>query len=365
MPEYTTPGVYVVEQSGGPHTLVGAPTSIAAFVGVAASGPRLEPTSVRSFAEFENVFAAGHDALAVGRHGRKFALGVRGYFDNGGQDLVVVNIRSFNGPELSEALRALESAADVSTVAAPAAAHPEQTYASLIAHAESQGRVALLDPPRGSSLQDLLALRATFDSTCAAFYAPRVVVADAPRLALAPSSFGAGVCARVDSARGVWKARANESLQGVTALEFAWGDAEQNQLNPQGINALRVFPGLGPMVWGARMATSNPERRYVSVQRTVQFVTRTLERGLSWAVFEPNDEPLWARMRASIENFLDGLWRAGALQGAKLAEGGFVRCDRTTMTQADIDARRAIVEVGLALTRPAEFLVLRLVVRTG
>lgn len=365
MPDYLAPGVYVEEQSFGLPTLSFAPTSIAAFVGTTAGGARLEPKRLASFADFEREFAGGADALRPGRHGRIFALGVRAYFENGGGELVVVRVRTHDPQELLEALAALASIEDVCTVAAPAAPRPQDVHALLIAHAQSLERIALLDPPRGASVAELSRLRSTFDSPCAAFYAPRVVVADAPNLRLAPSSFIAGVFARVDASRSFWKAPANEVLMGASALEHAFGDADQDQLNPRGVNLLRDIAGRGLRVWGARTASSNPERRYVNVQRALQCVSLTLQRGLTWAVFESNDERLWARLRASVEKLLATLWRNGALEGTKPSEAFFVRCDRSTMTQGDIDARLATVECGLALVRPAEFAVLRCVVRTS
>lgn len=183
-------------------------------------------------------------------------------------------------------------------------------------------------------------------------------------LVVPPSGAVTGVYARQDRDRGVWKAPAGIGLNGVTGLAYDISHAEQEGLNnPPGgraINAIRAFSGRGIQVWGGRTMSTETEYKYVSVRRYCMMVEASLKKGLEWVVFEPNDEPLWATVRGSVENFLTTLWRNGALQGSKPEQAYYVRCGRgQTMTQNDIDAGRMIVEIGMAVTIPAEFLILR------
>jgi uncharacterized protein len=141
--------------------------------------------------------------------------------------------------------------------------------------------------------------------------------------------------------------------------------AQQSALNLQGICVLRFFAGKGHLVWGARTLGEDPEWRYVPVRRFADFMHASLERGLQWVVFEPNGATLWAQVRARVEEFLLLQWRNGALQGAVPEQAFFVRCDRSTMSQADLDAGRLVLEYGFAATRPAEFVVTRLGLATA
>jgi phage tail sheath protein FI len=135
-------------------------------------------------------------------------------------------------------------------------------------------------------------------------------------------------------------------------------------LNPENINALRYFPGRGNRVWGARVITSDAAWKYINVRRLFISIEESVDRGTQWVVFEPNDEPLWARVRQTIENYLTTVWRSGALQGGKAAEAFFVKCDRSTMTQDDIDNGRLICLIGIAPVKPAEFVIFRIQQKT-
>jgi len=202
--------------------------------------------------------------------------------------------------------------------------------------------------------------RASFDSSFAALYYPWVSVADPPALQLPPSAFVAGVCARVDAERGVWKAPANEVLRGASGLEVALDAARQEPLNAEGINVLRCFADRGVRVWGARSISSDAEWKYVNVRRLLIYIEHSIDRGLQWAAFEPNAEALWAQVRRAVEDFLLRTWRGGALLGTKPEEAFFVRCDRTTMTQDDLDNGRLVCLIGVAPLRPAEFVIVRI-----
>jgi phage tail sheath protein FI len=173
-----------------------------------------------------------------------------------------------------------------------------------------------------------------------------------------------GIYARTDVERGVHKAPANVVVRGVRDLQRKLNKAEHDVLNPSPTNVcvLRDFreEGRGLRVWGARCITSDTDWKYVNVRRLFIFLEQSLDEGTQWVVFEPNDAPLWARVRQSIAAFLTRVWRDGALQGATPEEAFFVKCDRTTMTQDDIDNGRLIVLVGVAPVKPAEFVIIRI-----
>jgi uncharacterized protein len=170
--------------------------------------------------------------------------------------------------------------------------------------------------------------------------------------------------ARTDGARGVWKAPAGTEagLSGVRGLALTLTDGENGELNPYGINCLRTFRTIGPVVWGARTLRGADvladEYKYVPVRRLALFLEETLWRNLQWVVFEPNDEPLWGQIRASVGAFLQDLFRQGAFQGSSAREAYFVRCDGETTTQHDIDRGIVNIVVGFAPLKPAEFVVL-------
>jgi uncharacterized protein len=181
-----------------------------------------------------------------------------------------------------------------------------------------------------------------------------------------PSGYVVGVYARADVQRGVHKAPANEVVLGIRDLEFRLTKGEQDILNPKHINCLRDFRDLNRAirVWGARTLSSDPEWKYINVRRLFLFVEKSIERGTQWAVFEPNAEPLWATIRRSLTDFLTAVWRSGALEGTKPEEAFFVKCDRSTMTQNDIDNGRLIILVGIAPVKPAEFVIFRISQKT-
>jgi phage tail sheath protein FI len=219
-------------------------------------------------------------------------------------------------------------------------------------------------------MTQIRSFRGQFDSTYAALYHPWIEILDpterpqqgAPprRLTLPPSGFVTGIYARTDILRGVFKAPANEIVRGLTKFEVNINKPRQDVLNPEGINALRFFEGRGNRVWGARTMTSDPEWKYVNVRRLFIYLEHSIDKGTQWAVFEPNNERLWANIRSTIEDFLLVQWKSGALMGSKPEEAFFVRCDRTTMTQNDLDNGRLICLIGVAPTYPAEFVIFRI-----
>lgn len=248
-----------------------------------------------------------------------------------------------------------------------------------IAHAEdTRNRMVVIDPEPGFELDQASKANTliTTTSTYAAMYYPWAKVRNpfyntdtnpsAPMTLLAaPSAIAAGVWARIDGTRGVWKAPAGveTSLRGLVGLEYVVDDGDQDQLNPLGVNCLRRFPNYGSVVWGTRSLSTkaNPEWRYVPVRRTAIFIEESLYNGIQWAVFEPNDHRLWGSLRANIGGFMNGLFRAGAFQGEKANDAYFVRCGLgDTMTQDDIDRGQVIVIVGFAPLKPAEFVIVRI-----
>jgi Bacteriophage tail sheath protein len=214
-------------------------------------------------------------------------------------------------------------------------------------------------------------LRPSIVSKYAAFYFPWLRIVDPltqKELEIPPCGHIAGIYARSDIERGVHKAPANEIIRGLLVdiqdpargLQFNVPKGQQDLLNPRGVNVLRNFVGRGNLVWGARTTTLDPDWKYVNVRRLFIFVEESIDEATQWVVFEPNDEPLWARVRRSVSEFLTRLWMDGMLQGKTREEAYFVRCDRTTMTQGDIDNGRLIVLVGMAPVKPAEFVIFRI-----
>lgn len=226
---------------------------------------------------------------------------------------------------------------------------------------------AILDTPPDLSVQQVLDWRqyVNFDTSHAALYYPWVKIADLSSVEsrskfVPPSGHLAGLYGRVDSDRGVHKAPANETIRGVIDLQNRVSRGEQNLLNPKGINCIRTFPNRGIRVWGARTLSSNGAWRYISVRRLFIFVEASLEAGLQWVVFEPNDSTLWAKVRRDITSFLRNVWRTGALFGATPSLAFYVKCDEELNPFDVRDLGQLIIEVGLAPVKPAEFVIVRI-----
>ena len=217
--------------------------------------------------------------------------------------------------------------------------------------------------PGTDTLANIANIRPPQDTTYAAFYFPWIKVFN-PLInqdsLIPPVGHVAGIYADTDINRGVFKAPANEVVVGATSLQFQITKAEQDILNPRGVNCLRVFSSRGLRVWGARTCSQDTLWKYINVRRFFLFLGQSLDDGTQWVVFENNDERLWARVNQTISQFLTTQWRAGALMGTKPSEAYFVKVDRTTMTQDDIDNGRLIVIIGVAVVKPAEFVILRL-----
>ncbi|MBX3644275.1 MAG: phage tail sheath subtilisin-like domain-containing protein [Rubrivivax sp.] len=277
-------------------------------------------------------------------------------------------------PELRTGLYTLDNIEEISIVAIPGVTTAKVQNA-LINHCEQRRyRFAVLDgaPPPHDSMTEIQLQRQRYDTKYAALYHPWLLVPDPypdvqgppPDYPIPPSGHMAGIYARTDIERGVHKAPANEVVRGVIGLQRVLNKEQHDILNPYpvNINVIRDFRPVnrGIRIYGGRCITSDSDWKYVNVRRLLIFIEASVDRGLQWVVFEPNAEPLWARVRRSITNFLTLVWRNGALEGTKVEEAFFVKCDRTTMTQTDIDQGRLICLVGVAPVKPAEYVIVRI-----
>ncbi len=209
-------------------------------------------------------------------------------------------------------------------------------------------------------------------STFAGMYWPHVVVGDPvgagrnPTITLPPAGYVAGLFGRIDGRRGVWKAPAGTeaTLNGTIGLEHQLTDLDSDDLNPKGVNALRQIPGAGRVIWGSRTMVPSSEWRYVPVRRTAIFLRTSIYNGIQWAVFEPNEEALWASLRTSIGGFMETQFRNGAFAGRTSDDAYFVKVDAETTTEIDQAAGIVNILVGFAPLRPAEFVVVKLTQKT-
>jgi hypothetical protein len=273
---------------------------------------------------------------------------------------------------------------DISIVAAPgySALSSETEIRSvqnaLISHGDARRsyRIVVLDSIKDQGIAEVRTQKSQIDSTHAALYFPWVIVANplarpgqenaAREIALPPSGFVCGIYARSDGGpAGVAKAPANEVVRGALRFEINVNFAQQEVLNPLGVNCLRFLPGRGYRVWGARTISSDPEWKYVNVRRYFNYLEASIDRGTQWAVFEPNGERLWANIRETVSSFLLNEWVSGRLLGRNPEEAFFVRCDRSTMTQNDLDNGRLICLIGVAPLTPAEFVIFRIGQKTA
>ena len=275
----------------------------------------------------------------------------------------------------STGLKALEMVEDISIVMTPAAAvSDEDTHKAVVMEVQKhcrrmRYRVGVVDARSGQSISEVRAFAGNFDDSRLTIYHPWVVIPDPTGtrrdITVPPAGFIAGVYARTDVDRGVHKAPANEIVMGALRFEQQINAFQQELLNPNGINCLRSFAGRGHRVWGGRTLSSDPEWKYVNVRRYFLYLERSIEKSTQWAVFEPNGEALWANIRSSVEDFLFTEWRNGRLLGGTPKEAYFVRCDRSTMTQNDIDNGRMVCLVGVAALKPAEFVIFRIGQKTA
>ena len=361
----------------------GVSTNVAAFVGLAPGSPLDEPTTIDGF----DGWGTDEDAIWESIHARPVGSALKDFFENGGGTAVVVAVDDPGTAAVRAGLAQLDDVDLVNLVVLPAESADREdardTVAEAAAWCERRRAMLLVDPPPGwtdfatvtAALAGGLEAAVGTASPNAVLYLPRLRRTDpaqgAAATAFSPSGAVAGVIARTDAAEGVWNAPAglDAEIVGADGLEFALDQHDAESLNIAGISTLRMFPGRRrPVVWGARTLAgadvAASEWKYVPVRRTALFLEESIERGLRWAQFEPNDEPLWREIRESVGAFLHDLFRAGAFQGRTDRDAYFVRCDRDTVTQQQVDSGEVNVVVGFAPMKPAEFLVLTMRVAT-
>jgi phage tail-like protein len=388
MPEYLAPGVYVEEIPAGVHAIAGVSTSRAAFLGATISGPIDAPALVHGFAEFQAQFGGLSAEMPLG-------YAVQHYFLNGGREAliarVVPHVAALTDADLSSpaqeqqrrGLWLLDHAGHFDILCIPPLTRTTDvgcaTWDAAIAYATRRRAFVIVDPPAAwtsaQSVSEAAIAAVASRSPNAALYYPRLQAPDplhGNQLAsFAPCGAVAGIYARTDTARGVWKAPAGAeaAVLGVERLSVALSDAQLAALDVLGVNGLRALPGGSIAVWGARTLagpdTAEEEWKYIQLRRYVVYLERSIDQGTTWTVFEPNDEPLWAEIRGRVGDFLHAQFKQGALQGSTPDKAFFVRCDASTTTQQDIDNGRLIVVVGVALVKPAEFVVIKIGIHAG
>jgi hypothetical protein len=292
----------------------------------------------------------------------------------GGSDgsISKINAGSFigedNGPGERTGIQAFVENDSVSMMAVPGVTTPEVIVA-LVGHCENlKNRFAVIDMPKDMTKTDeLINYRSMIDSTYAAMYHPWIEVfdraANKPSF-VPPSGAVLGVYSRTDMNRGVHKAPANETVF-CTGLSVNYTKDEQDILNPEGINLIRALPGQGIRVWGARTASTNAAFKYVNVRRLFIYVEESIKAATNWVVFEPNDAALWQRVNMTVSGFLDTMWRNGMLAGGSPGEAYFVEIGPSTMSRDDIMNGRLICNIGIAPSRPAEFVIFRVTQHTA
>jgi uncharacterized protein len=371
MPTYATPGVY--KEDVFPEPAAELRTGVPAFLGFAAQGASNIPQALTLRPQFEQHFGA---PLPNGY----LAYAVRGFFDNDGGLCYVVRLDDAADAVTAlrrglEALAPLDSidlvcAPDITRTRPPEDLPPDRDevrtmQAAVLEHCDQLGdRFALLDSLPRASVDEVLQQRRGLSATNGALYYPWVRVPAGPALTngfVPPCGHVAGVYAHSDQRVGVHKAPANDVLQGVLDLEVNLTNAQQDLLNPEGINCLRAFPGRGIRVWGARTLSRDPTWTYINVRRLFLTAGRWIVRNMAGAAFEPNDPKLWARIGRELTAYFNGLFRRGALKGRTPQEAFYIKCDAETNPPEVRDAGRVVTEIGLAPSLPDEFVVVHVI----
>ena len=368
MPTYKSPGVYLESVFLKPEARL--VTGVPGFVGFA-DGPVNTPVSLHRKEEFASHFTARpHSFLADA---------VTGFFDNNGTRCYVVSASSTGDPAtaFARALEALGPLTDLDLVAVPDAmtladaAAAEAVQRQALEHCHEHGdRLAILDAHPAATAAKVLAQRQNLtlgqvEPVNGALYYPWVLLPSAGESlrAVPPCGHVAGVFSRTDERAGVFKAPANEEVFGVLDLDVAVDMRTQDELNPEGVNCLRAFPGRAIRVWGARTLSRLPEWRYVSVRRLFLTLRRWVDMNMTWATLEPNTPRLWVRINRELVAYLTNLWQDGALAGQTPGEAFYVKCDAETNPRDTREVGQVITEIGLAPTVPSEFVVVRIIHR--
>jgi uncharacterized protein len=390
MVENLSPGVHVVEAPSAVKAIAGVSASTAAFIGkVDDAAPFKMPLKPGSDTNRETVADTDKAVLVTNfeQFKKKFgdfqtgnktlAHAVFGFFLNGGSRCYVVRVTELT--DVTAALAELTKIDEVALVAAPGAT-TKATQEAIIDHCtQLQDRFAILDGQITTTITAEAIQGSTKTSNYAALYFPQIEVVNqtlAPktgveiekwkpepnaRFFLPSSGHIAGVYARVDEARGVHKAPANEVVRGALNLEYLVTHNDQKELNPKGINVIRGFNG-SLKVWGARTlgGDDNEDLKYINVRRTLLFLRESIDEGLQWAVFEPNTPALWQKISRNVTAFLTNVWRSGALFGSTPQQAFYVKCDEGLNPPEARDLGQVITEIGVAIVNPAEFVIFRI-----
>jgi len=380
MLQYLSPGVYVEEVPSAIKPIAGVGTSTAGFIGHVPNGVAMPPLPGQ-VNQFYPLAPAGTPQLITGWEQYKHTFGdfqttaqadntlahaVYGFFNNGGTRCWVTRVADvFSADNVTAALRGFASIDEIALVAVPGA-QDAAIQGAVLDHCQHTGdRFALLDGQEApTDLQPASIQGTVHNSDYGAMYFPWIWVYDPGtqhNIYVPPSGHMAGIYARVDGQRGVHKAPANEVVRGALGIERRLSKADQDGLNPAGINIIRLF-GNNVTVWGARTlgGDANNEWKYVNVRRLFLFLRKSIEQGTQWVVFEPNDTGLWAKIARNVTAFLTNVWRDGTLFGSTPPEAFYVKCDAQT-NPPDVRALGMVVtEIGVAVVEPAEFVIFRI-----
>ena len=384
MPQYLSPGVYVEEVPPAALPIAGVGTSTAGFIGVVDDAVVM-PFLPGSTTTHATVATAGEAILITSWDAFKNNFGdfqagnvllehaVFGFFNNGGTRCYVVRVAAAGDlTNLTQELDALAPIDEIAIVAVPGAVTNVQ-HSAIIAHCFNlQDRFAVLDgveAPATLNEADIAPVGRSEAGSYAAVYFPWLQVFDPVTetiINVPPSGHITGIYARSDATRGVHKAPANEVVIGAVGLERLLTKADQDGLNPNHVNLIRSFNGA-IKVWGARTRTdaAHADFNYVSTRRFFNFMRESIDEGTQFVVFEPNSPALWQRIIRSVGDFLTNQYNAGALFGLTPKQAFFVRCDETTNPPAIRDLGQVVTEIGVAIVRPAEFVIFRIQQITG
>jgi phage tail sheath protein FI len=321
--------------------------------------PANDPQLVTSWVGFKNKFGdfqAGNQTLAHA---------VYGFFNNGGTRCWITRLTDVtDATEVTNALADFEAIDEIAIVSVPGTLDVN-IQGAVLDHCEKVGdRFAIVDGQRATTFTVADIQGTLRDSDYAALYFPWINVYDPVTQANAympPSGHMAGIYARVDAQRGVHKAPANEVIRGAVGVESRLSKADHDGLNPDGINVIRAFNG-NITVWGARTlgGDANTEWKYINVRRLFLFLRESIEEGTQWVVFEPNAPDLWAKVTRNVTAFLTNVWRSGALFGSTSQEAFYVKCDAETNPPDVRDLGQLVTEIGVAVVKPAEFVIFRI-----
>lgn len=388
------PGVYITDFSKGTYSIEGVNTSVTAFIGLAKKGPTNKPIKISGFAEFEKIFGSIHKAYHLG-------YCVQHFFLNGGTVCYIIRVQSPDGKQYvsdktiigkagvksgGTGISSLDSIDYFNILCIPPYNKKNTVsntvYRNALNYCERRRAILIVDPPAHWSRNNSDKLPSVFEIEKifghlsypnAALYYPRVRAKDSldddKMRTFVPSGAVAGIIARTDNTVGVWKAPAGLKayLTGLSELELTLTDEESGQLNELGVNCLRLKATEGIIVWGSRTMVKNdtnsePLRfwKYLPVRRLALFIEESLYRGTQWVVCEPNDEPLWSKIRQNVGDFMHDLFMKEAFQGRKSNEAYFVKCDNDTTTPDDITNGIVNIIVGFAPLKPAEFVIIKI-----